>query len=258
LVENKEDISAFANYTPVEKAKSATASPPQEVVSKKEAKTSAPVESPSASTTVDGRVFASPIAKKLAAEKNIPLSNVSGSGPNGRVIKSDVEGYKVPQEKRTTVSAPTPTTAAGAAYEDIPVSNIRRVIAQRLTDSKTSIPHYYLTVELNADKILKLRELLNKESNGKFKLSVNDFIIKASALALRDVPEVNSSWQESFIRQYQNADIAVAVATETGLITPIINQAQNKGLSNISNEMKTLANKAKANKLAPHEYQVFS
>ncbi|KAJ3088783.1 hypothetical protein HDU96_004004, partial [Phlyctochytrium bullatum] len=129
------------------------------------------------------------------------------------------------------------------------------VIASRLTESKQSVPHYYLTIELNAEEILSLRETLNKKGDGKYKLSVNDFVIKASALALRDVPAVNSAWQGSFIREYKTSDIAVAVATENGLITPIVTKAEAKGLSVISNSVKELAGKARDGKLAPHEYQ---
>jgi pyruvate dehydrogenase E2 component (dihydrolipoamide acetyltransferase) len=132
---------------------------------------------------------------------------------------------------------------------------MRKVIADRLTQSKTTIPHFYLTVEINADKVLKLREALNSQAGGKFKLSVNDFIVKASALALQDVPAVNSSWQGSHIRQYASADIAVAVATPTGLITPIVQGAQGKGLATISTAIRSLAERAREGKLTPAEYQ---
>ncbi len=205
-----------------------------------------------------GRVFATPVAKTIAAEKNIPLNAVSGSGPDGLVIKKDVVNFVPAEAPVKKAAAPAPsvtTTAAPAAYKDVPLSNIRKVIANRLTESKVTIPHYYLTVDINADKILKLREILNNESNGAFKLSVNDFIVKAAALALRDVPQVNSAWHDTFIREYVNADIAVAVATPTGLITPIVKTADLKGLETISSSIKEMAGRAKDGKLAPHEYQ---
>jgi pyruvate dehydrogenase E2 component (dihydrolipoamide acetyltransferase) len=132
---------------------------------------------------------------------------------------------------------------------------MRKIIASRLTESKQQVPHYYVTVEVDMDKTTKLREVLNKSSEGKYKLSVNDFIIKASALALKKVPEVNSAWQGDFIRQYNSADICVAVATPSGLITPIVTSAEAKGLTTISTQVKDLAKRARDGKLAPHEYQ---
>lgn len=132
---------------------------------------------------------------------------------------------------------------------------MRKIIASRLTESKQQVPHYYLTVEINMDKTNKLREVLNKSAEGKYKLSVNDFVIKASALALKQVPEVNAAWQGDFIRQYNSADICVAVATPTGLITPIVTSAEGKGLSTISSQVKDLATRARDGKLSPAEYQ---
>lgn len=132
---------------------------------------------------------------------------------------------------------------------------MRKIIASRLTESKQTVPHYYLTVEINMDKTNKLREVLNKSADGKYKLSVNDFVIKASALSLKQVPEVNAAWQGDFIRQYNSADICVAVATPTGLITPIVTSAEGKGLSTISSQVKDLAARARDGKLSPAEYQ---
>ena len=148
-----------------------------------------------------------------------------------------------------------PQGASGAAYTDIPTTSMRKIIASRLTESKQNVPHYYVTVEINMDKTNKLREVLNKSSEGKYKLSVNDFVIKASALALKQVPEVNAAWQGDFIRQYNSADICVAVATPTGLITPIVTSAEGKGLSTISAQVKDLATRARDGKLSPAEYQ---
>jgi len=191
----------------------------------------------------------------MAAQNNIDLSSVSGSGPNSRIVKSDVE-KALSQPKPAPKSAAAPVASAPAdSFVDIPLTNMRKVIAARLGESKSTIPHYYLTAEIDMDRVLKLREVLNNKANGKFKLSVNDFVIKASALALKDVPEVNSSWHHDFIRQYKTADISVAVATPSGLITPIVPAAEAKGLAGISALVKELSQKAKENKLTPKEYQ---
>ncbi|KAI9009852.1 2-oxoacid dehydrogenases acyltransferase-domain-containing protein [Gaertneriomyces semiglobifer] len=279
LVESKDDIDKFKDYTP-EAAPAAAAETgatekkaPEEPAPPKVDKVCVEDNKQAEQPAAEGRVVASPVARKLAAERGIDLAKVKGSGPNGRIVQEDVLNYKAPAPSAATAAptkgapAPTPAPAASTAqYEDIPLSNVRKVIANRLTESKQQIPHYYLTVELDADKILKsvnmfmkfglmLREVLNSQANGKYKLSLNDFVVKAAGLALRDVPEVNSSWQGTYIRQYKTADIAVAVATETGLITPIIPSAETKGLSTISNSIKTLATKARQNKLQPHEYQ---
>ncbi|KAF9966218.1 pyruvate dehydrogenase complex dihydrolipoamide acetyltransferase component (E2) [Mortierella alpina] len=271
MVENKEDIEKFADFT-VADAGGAAAAPAATEEKKEEAPKAAEApkaeaEAPKSSDSANAapsrsdadRIFASPLAKKIANEKNISLSELSGSGPHGRIVKADVEGY-TPAAKAApatkAASASTPAAApAGAAYTDIPLTNMRKIIAQRLTESKQNIPHYYVTVECEMDKVMKLREVLNKASEDKYKLSVNDFIVKASALALKAVPEANSSWMNDTIRQYHTADICVATSTPTGLITPIVANAESKGLATISNQVKDLAARARANKLAPHEYQ---
>ncbi|KAL4241614.1 Acetyltransferase component of pyruvate dehydrogenase complex [Abortiporus biennis] len=202
------------------------------------------------------RIFASPIAKKIALEQGIPLAKIKGTGPNGRIIRQDVEKYK-PEAAAAAAAAPAPAVPS-ADYIDIPVSNMRRTIGQRLTSSKQDIPHYYLTSDINMDKVLKLREVFNKalsEKDKSAKLSVNDFVLKACACALSDVPEANSAWLGETIRQYKKADISVAVATPTGLITPIIKDVGAKGLASISAEGKALAKKARDGKLQPQEYQ---
>jgi pyruvate dehydrogenase E2 component (dihydrolipoamide acetyltransferase) len=203
-----------------------------------------------------GRIFASPIAKKIALERGIPLAKIKGSGPEGRIIREDVENYKAPAAS-TGVSLTSPDPSAQLPeYTDIPVSSMRRTIGTRLTQSKQELPHYYLTVDINMDKVMKLREVFNKTLSEKgAKLSVNDFIVKAVACALKDVPEANSAWLGEVIRQYSKADISIAVATSSGLITPIVKDAGNKGLAIISAEAKALAKKARDGKLAPHEYQ---
>jgi pyruvate dehydrogenase E2 component (dihydrolipoamide acetyltransferase) len=203
------------------------------------------------------RIFASPIAKKIALERGVPLGKLTGSGPNGRIIREDVEKYQ-PSPASSASTASQPSGAQLPDYVDTPVSNMRRTIGARLTQSKQELPHYYVTVDINMDKVLKLREVFNKtltEKDKSAKLSVNDFIVKAVGCALADVPEANSAWLGEVIRTYKKADISVAVATPAGLITPIVKDVGSKGLATISAETKALAKKARDGKLAPAEYQ---
>ena len=223
------------------------------------------------------RVFASPLAKKIAAQKGIELSAVQGSGPRGRIVKADVEtaqpGVAKPAARPSAQPAAAPAQAASIAgiaplpdakvfykpedYEEIPHDSMRKTIAKRLTSAKTLIPHFYLTVDCNIDALMEIRARLNAQSpkeNG-FKISVNDFVVKASALALMRVPAVNASWTETSILRHKHADIGVAVALDFGLITPIVFHAEGKGLAVISNEVKSLAERAKAKKLKPQEYE---
>jgi len=203
------------------------------------------------------RIFATPIAKRLALERGVPLAQVKGTGPEGRITREDVEKFK-PEAAASASAATSAPAAPGADYEDVPVSNMRRTIGQRLTQSKQELPHYYVTVDVRMDRVLKLRSVFNKalsEKEGGAKLSVNDFIVKATQLALVDVPEANSAWLGDKIRTYKKADICVAVATPTGLITPIIKDVGSKGLVSISSEAKALAKKARDGKLQPQEYQ---
>ncbi|KAF9069158.1 dihydrolipoamide acetyltransferase [Rhodocollybia butyracea] len=218
-----------------------------------------PAESKSSKREIPAgdRIFASPIAKKIALERGIPLSKIKGSGPEGRIIREDVEKYKPAAEAATSTASQLPA-AQLPDYVDTPISNMRQTIASRLTQSKNERPHYYVTVDVNMDKVLKLREVFNKtltEKDKSAKLSVNDFIVKAVACALSDVPEANSAWLGEVIRTYKKADISVAVSTPTGLITPIVKDAGSKGLATISAETKALAKKARDGKLAPSEYQ---
>ncbi|GAA5855619.1 hypothetical protein JCM8547_001620 [Rhodosporidiobolus lusitaniae] len=220
-------------------------------------------------------ILATPMAKRLALEQGIPLTKVKGTGPEGRILAEDVEKFKssspsaggAPAGPAAAAKA-SPAAGAGAAFVDTPVSNMRRVIATRLTESKQTIPHYYLTAEINMDRVNKLRAAFNSAAKAAdaagaskdgvksgVKLSVNDFIVKASALALQDVPEANSGWHGDFIRQYETQDICVAVATPNGLITPIVADAGRKGLATISSQAKALAAKARDGKLKPEEYQ---
>jgi pyruvate dehydrogenase E2 component (dihydrolipoamide acetyltransferase) len=222
----------------------------------------------------EGRIFASPLAKRMAQQAGIELTQLRGSGPHGRIVKSDIEaalsGGARPQPAAQPTPAaqapapqarapqPQPPTAGLPAFTEVPHSGMRKIIAQRLTEAKRDQPHFYLTLDCEIDALLKLRADLNAkapEGKGGFKLSVNDMIIKAAAVALKRVPAANASWTDSAIRLYQSADISVAVAVPNGLVTPVIRNADAKGLAQISNEMKALAEKARAGKLVPEDYQ---
>lgn len=205
--------------------------------------------------SLDREPFASPLAKALALERGVPIKEVKGTGPKGRVTKQDIEKYK----PSTTSSISSSATSAGPAYEDIPASSMRRTIANRLVQSMNQNPHYFVSTTLSVTKLLKLRQALNASAEGKFKLSVNDFLIKAAAVALRKVPAVNSSWREKdgqvFIRQHNTVDISVAVATPVGLMTPIVKGVESLGLERISAQVKDLGKRARDGKLKPEEYQ---
>lgn len=211
----------------------------------------APITSP----VSHDRTFASPLAKKLAREMGLQLPSL-GSGPNGRVVAEDLKGASPSVTISTAAPLPPPQPIAAGEFTDIPLTNMRQTIAKRLTQSKQTIPHYYLTVNLKVDELLELRQrvntMLNKDG---IKLSVNDFIVKAAALSCKKVPQVNSIWQETYIRQYSRVDVCVAVATESGLITPIVFNAESKGIQDIGSEIKSLAERARQNKLQPHEFQ---
>ena len=242
-----------------------------------------PKETPSAAaakgTNGTARILASPLARRLAREAGLDLAALAGSGPHGRIVKSDVEtaareGAGAAPKAGTAVSTrptPAPTTPPAMAdaqilalyekgsYDVVPHDNMRKVIAQRLTQSKQTIPHYRLAVDCRLDDLLKARERMNaaapKDGPRAYKLSVNDFIIKAMALALTQVPDANVTWTEGGTLRHKYADIGVAVAVEGGLFTPIIRHAELKSLSEISNEMRDLAERARKRRLAPHEYQ---
>jgi len=222
---------------------------------------------PAARTEASGdRVFASPLARRMAREAGLELSEITGSGPGGRIVKSDVEAAEKaprpaarPAPAEAPASAPPARPAAptepGDGYEIVAMSTMRKVIAERMVESKTTVPHFYLTVDCAIDELLKVRKVLNERlEDGK--LSVNDFIIRACALALMEVPDANVGWEGGGkMRRYRTADISVAVAIKGGLITPIVRNAQSKGLAQISADMKQLAEKARSGKLAPEEYQ---
>jgi len=231
-----------------------------------------------------GRIFASPLARRLARDANLDLANVSGSGPHGRIVKQDVEaaiaagGATAPAEAEAVsegqvMPARTPSSAAVPAmadadilalyepgtYEVVPHDNMRRIIAERLTIAKSTIPHFYLSVDCKLDALLAARQRLNamsvEEGPKAFRISVNDMIIKALAMALQKVPDANATWTNEGLLRHRSSDIGVAVAVEGGLFTPVIRHAEVKSLSEISNEMKDLAARARKRRLAPHEYQ---
>jgi pyruvate dehydrogenase E2 component (dihydrolipoamide acetyltransferase) len=225
----------------------------------------APVATPQPAAASGGRVFASPLARRMASQAGLDLGAVAGSGPSGRIVKRDVEAalaapaQAAPALAAAVASPTAPAVTAEAspfepAFELEPASTMRKVIAQRLTESKQTVPHFYLTVDCEIDAMLKIRKDLNSQSDA-YKISVNDMIIKACGVALRNVPEANASWTGDAVKLYKTADIAVAVAIEGGLITPVIRDAGGKGLETISGEMLELAAKARDGKLAPEEFQ---
>jgi len=208
------------------------------------------------------RIFASPLAKRIAAEKGVNLAGIKGSGPNGRIVKADVEGAKPGAAPAAApVGAPKAAPAAQPIFtapgdQRIPHTAVRKVIARRMLESKQTVPHFYLTMELEIDALLAARAAINEVARKKdAKVSVNDMVIKACAKALRDHPECNASWTEDEMIQYGAVDVSVAVATDRGLITPIIRNADMKGAAQISIEMKDLAGRAKVGKLKLDEFQ---
>jgi pyruvate dehydrogenase E2 component (dihydrolipoamide acetyltransferase) len=225
---------------------------------------------PAAPAASDGsRIFASPLARRIAAEKGLDLSSLNGSGPKGRIVKADVTDAK-PQQRAAAAPAPTPAAAAPSSpgadqvkklyadrdFEEVALDGMRKTIAARLSEAKSTIPHFYLRRDIHLDELLAFRSQLNKGLEAKgVKLSVNDFIIKASALALQDVPDCNAVWAGDRILKLKPSDVAVAVAIEGGLFTPVLRDAHQKTLSTLSVEMKDLAARAKTRRLAPHEYQ---
>ncbi len=226
----------------------------------------------------NGRIFATPLARRMARQAGIDLDTISGSGPQGRIIKADIEaaisaarGSPTPVQVRPAGGAQLPPTpaplplpaltkervlalAGNPPYTERPLSTMRRVIARRLTESKQTVPHFYLTVDCEIDELLKFRTELNAKSDA-YRISVNDFVLRATALALRQVPAANASWSDEAILLWNTVDIAVAVALEDGLITPIVKNADRKGLAVIANETKDLAERARAGKLKLEEFQ---
>ncbi|CAK9179933.1 unnamed protein product [Ilex paraguariensis] len=264
-VEEQEDVAKFKDYKPSTEGAAAApksppvSSPPKEIVEEPASSPEPKPSKPPAVPAADSRIFASPLARKLAEDHNVSLSSIKGTGPDGRIVKADIEDYLASRGKEVSAGAPKVdvTTAGALDYADIPHSQIRKVTASRLLLSKQTIPHYYLTVDTCVDKLMELRGQLNslQEASGGKRISVNDLVIKAAALALRKVPQCNSSWTNDYIRQYHNVNINVAVQTDNGLYVPVIRDADKKGLSKIGEEVKHLAQKAKDNSLKPEDYE---
>ena len=268
LLEEGEDAAALKSPAAAKPAPSpaAVAAPAPSV------STSAPPPAPTASASPSGtRVFATPLARRIASQYGLDLGRVVGSGPHGRIVKADIDKAQAGGGAVKAAPGAAPSSTLGAApklsgtrgfgepdFELVPHSTMRKTIARRLQESKQFVPHFYLTVDCEIDALLKAREQANsaspKDGPGAYKLSVNDFLIKACAVALRQVPKANASWSDEGVKLYKTSDISVAVAIPNGLITPVIREAESKRLTDISAEMKALAARAKDGKLKPEEY----
>ncbi|CAK7204700.1 pyruvate dehydrogenase complex dihydrolipoamide acetyltransferase component (E2) [Sporothrix eucalyptigena] len=267
LVEEGGDVSAFEGFTLADAGGDAAPAPApaKEEAPAESAPTPTPTESASApepeetsstgrlQTALDREPNIGAAAKRLAIEKGVKLDGLKGSGPGGKITESDVQKAV---SSGSAASAPSGAAAAsGAAYEDIPLTGMRKTIANRLTESWNTNPHYFVSASLSVSKLQKLRAALNASAEGRYKLSVNDFLIKAIGVASRKVPQANSSWRDGAIRQFNTVDVSVAVATPNGLITPIVKSVESKGLEAISSSVKELAKRARDGKLKPEEYQ---
>jgi pyruvate dehydrogenase E2 component (dihydrolipoamide acetyltransferase) len=286
LLEEGEDAAALEGFKPSDgetapEPKPAEPGEAKTLPASAEEPAAAPEEKPAPRARKGGngaeRIFASPLARRMAQQAGIDLSRLEGSGPHGRIIKVDIERAiqaGVPEKARPAearpaekprpaeapgVAPPAPPTGAPAEpHEEIKLSNMRKVIARRLTEAKQSIPHYYLTLDCELDPLLKLRKELNARAGADYKLSVNDFLIKALALALRKVPAANRAWGGDRLHQFLDVDVGVAVAIAEGLVTPVIRRADQKGLAAISKEMRDLSARARdpgGMRLKPEEYQ---
>ena len=270
LLEDGEDDSAAEGFAPSNDAAPSAPAAEEKVEAAKEEKAakSAAAAPAAASASAGGRVFSSPLARRLAKDAGLDIASIKGTGPKGRVVKADVlkaqeQGVSAPSTGHTTMPTPighaydadTKVNMFNMPYKELPVNNIQKVTAKRLLESKTTVPHFYLTMDIQLDNLLAARKDMNDKANGAYKLSVNDFIVKASAMALKKYPACNVSWQDSSVHQFIHSDISVAVATPNGLITPIVRAAEGKGLVEISNEVKELAGRAREGKLKPEEFQ---
>ena len=286
LLEEGEDASALSGFeaAPPAPATAAAAPEPSPTVAPEPAPVPTPAAAPAPTPKSNGqagRIFASPLARRLAAQNDIELAALTGSGPHGRIVKRDIEAaieQGVPAPAAAPASAAEATPAAGVpavapavsdesilalyepgTYEVVPHDNMRKIIASRLTEAKQTIPHFYLSIDCELDALLAARRRLNAMSPDDgpktFKISVNDLVIKAMAMALQKVPAANATWTNEGILRHKTSDIGVAVAIEGGLFTPVIRHAEVKSLSEISNEMRDLAERARNRRLAPHEYQ---
>ncbi len=281
LAEEGEDVAAAAKggaSAPKAEAKAeAPKEEPKPVAAPAATPAPAKAEQPAVASNKGDRVFASPLARRIAKDSGVDIAAVKGSGPHGRVVQRDVEaalasgGAKAATPKVEAAAAPKPMSDDAVlklfeegTYEIVPHDGMRKTIARRLVESKQTVPHFYLTIDCELDALLALRSQINaaapmiKTEKGEvpaYKLSVNDMVIKATALALRDVPDANVSWTEGGMVKHKRADVGVAVSIPGGLITPIVRQSDSKTLSAISNEMKDLAKRARDRKLKPEEYQ---
>ena len=262
-----EDGESASDIGSVSAAPAAAAAAPKEEAA---APAAAVSPAPAASAAKDeNRIFATPLARRIAADKGLDLSAIAGSGPHGRIVKADVENATAAPKAAAAASAAPATAMAsgpssdavikmyeGRPFEEVKLDGMRKIIASRLTEAKQSVPHFYLRRDINLDALMKFRSQLNKQLEGRgVKLSVNDFIIKACALALQQVPEANAVWAGDRTLKFTKSDVAVAVAIEGGLFTPVLRDSEMKSLSALSFEMKDLATRARDRKLAPHEYQ---
>ena len=263
ILEEGEDASVLEAAAVAEPAPAPAAKPPSEapaagIPTPAPASTPPPPISGPPSPDRGGRLFASPLARRVARQAGLDLARVTGTGPHGRIVKRDIDGALA---KPLALALPALVAEAPGvpAYREVPLSSMRKAIARRLVEAKREAPHIYLTIDCEIDELLKVRAELNQRAGQDggvdYKISVNDFVIRAAALALMKVPAANASWSEEAIRQYESADISVAVAIPGGLITPIIRNAERKGLAAISNEMRELAPRAREGKLRPEEYQ---
>ena len=256
LLEEGEDASVLEGYSASTAPAPAAAAPAEKAEEAPAAAAPAPAVKtavPATAATGD-RVFASPLARRIAAQEGYDIAEIPGSGPRGRIIKRDVEAY-TPSAKPAAAAFGAVEMGGEAPYHEIKLSSMRKTIAKRLTESKQNVPHFYLGVDIELDNLLEARKQLNAISNDEYKLSVNDFIIRACALALKKVPEANVQFMGDVMRQFERADVSVAVAIDGGLVTPVIRGAEHKGLRQISDETKELAKKARDGKLMPEDYQ---
>lgn len=262
MIEEGEDASAFADFT-IEDAggQSAPAAPKEEASESKESAPAAPKPAPtpaaeeSASSggklepALDREPNASPAAQRLASSKGVKISSIKGTGSGGRITEEDVK------KASSGGAAAAAAAPAAASYKDIETTSMRKIIGNRLQESWNQSPHFFVASSVSVTKLLKLRQSLNSTADGQYKLSVNDLLIKACAVACKKVPTVNSSWRDGYIRQFNNVDISVAVSTPVGLMTPIVKNAEGLGLASISNAVKDLGKRARDGKLKPEEYQ---
>ncbi len=263
--ESTDDISDAPAPKPAAKAEEAPKEEPKADKPTEPAKSPESTGKAAPAPKTGGRIFASPLARRIAADKGIDLTKVDGTGPKGRIVKADIESYRPAASGEETHASPPLASSASSdtikkmyadrEFEEVTLDGMRKTIAARLTEAKQTIPHFYLRRDIKLDALLAFRSQLNKQLESKgVKLSVNDFIIKAGALALQDNPDCNAVWAGDRVLKLKPSDVAVAVAIEGGLFTPVLRDAETRTLSDLSAQMKDLAARARDRKLAPHEY----